>query len=155
MPTGSSLLDRVLTETIACQNPVSPQSQARNQSAHQPFGPNIPGPEGSYPTTDAAMDAIAQLGDMVRAADPVVKGSVSRDHARMEASRTIGDRLEDLIREPNAQVRWRAFRDDLKNRLKGAAEDLVHYVPVWLFLDQSCPAFSIGPVKFIERDDWL
>jgi hypothetical protein len=155
MATAIELLDKVLSETRACQDRTSPQYQARSEGRYAPLGANIPCKDGHYPTTDDAMSAIAEIADRVRENDSVLLRAISRDTARVEASRAIGEILNDLYAEPNARARWVMVRTSLKARLETLREDLVHYVPVWLFRNQVSPSFSIGPVRFILRAEWL
>lgn len=155
MATYSDLLATIVSETLACRDPATQQSKGRGQSRYAPFGPHIPGENGSYRTTDAAMSAIAEVADRFRANDLMISHAHGRDAVRMEASRTLGELLPALAAEPNATLHWPMVRDRLRTRLRHIIQDVVHYLPVWLFLAQDCPAFSIGPVRFIERKDWL
>ncbi|MFE8872274.1 hypothetical protein ACE4RV_03645 [Acetobacter persici] len=155
MATVIELLDKVLSETRACQDRTSPQYQARNKGRYAPFGANIPCKDGHYPTTDDAMSAIAEIADTVRQNDSTLLRAISRDTARKEAAHAIGEILNDLCAEPNPRTRWVMVRKSLKARLNKLPEYLVHYVPVWLFRNQVSPSFSIGPVRFIQRSDWI
>ena len=156
MPTYSDLVATILTETLACQDPGTPQSKTRDQSRYGPFGPHIPGDSGIYPTTDAAMEALADLADRYRGNDPALSRSVSRDALWMLASRVVGELLNELAREHDATKHWLPMvRDRMRARVQDIIQDIVHYVPVWLFLGQECAPFDIGPVRFIERKDWL
>jgi hypothetical protein len=145
MATYAELVDRVISETMACQDPSTPQFKGRSHELYPPFGPHIAGGGGSYPTTDAAMSAIAELADRVRDNDPVLSRGTARDTVRLEASRAIGELLPELIAVADENQRWILVRVRLKARLQHLGQDIMHYVPVWLFLNQACPAFSIRP----------
>jgi hypothetical protein len=41
------------------------------------------------------------------------------------------------------------------DRLTRRKIGLVHYFPVWLFLDEQVPDFDIGPVRFCSRESWI
>lgn len=151
----SDIVATILAQTLACQNPTSPESESRRHSRYQPFGPYIPGESGSYPTTDVAMEALAELADRFRENDPALRSAIGRDPMRLLTSRVIGELLSNLIHEPDAKQHWPMIRSCLSARVNNIGENTVHYIPVWLFLDQDCPAFSIGPVRFIERNNWL
>jgi Apea-like HEPN len=155
MATYPDLLDNAFTETLACQDPSTAQSKGRHEGRYGPLGPYIPGEGGSYPTTDAAFNAIAELADGIRDNDSALLRATSRDTVRSEASRVIGELLPQLLMEGDRRRRWVMVRDRLKTRLLHLRQDLMHYVPVWLFLDQVCPSFSIGPVRFVQRENWL
>ncbi|MBI0539128.1 hypothetical protein D9599_26680 [Roseomonas sp. KE2513] len=47
------------------------------------------------------------------------------------------------------------IREHLMSQARSIGQSITHYVPVWLFLAQDCAPFSIGPVRFIRREDWL
>lgn len=155
MATNSDLIDTILSQTLACQDPTSPESKSRQNSRYQPLGPYIPGESGSYPTTDTAMEAVAELADRFRDNDANLRLAIGRDPMRLLASRVIGEILPELIHERDKTQHWPMIRSRLSARVKNIGEDIVHYIPVWLFLDQYCLPFNIGPVRFIERKDWL
>lgn len=155
MATNSDLIDTILSQTLACQDPTSPESKSRQNSRYQPLGPYIPGESGSYPTTDTAMEAVAELADRFRDNAANLRLAIGRDPMRLLASRVIGEILPELIHERDKTQHWPMIRSRLSARVKNIGEDIVHYIPVWLFLDQDCPPFKIGPVRFIERKDWL
>ena len=121
----------------------------------RPFGPSIPAGDsvGSYRSSQAAMAALAQLADGVLANDPELRRAVSDDAARLEASRTLGELLPELGTDEAAD--WTKFRARLLERLRRRAMRLTHYLPVWIFDPNGVPAFAVGPVRFIARDDWL
>ena len=155
MTTYPDLVATILSETLACQDPSTPQSRGRTSGQYRPFGPFIPGESGGYPTTDAAMAALADIADRFRTNDQAILLAVNRDACRMMTSKVIGELLPDIAAEPDAAKHWLMIRDKLRETLRNVGRDVVHYVPVWLFLGQVCAPFSIGPVRFIERKDWL
>lgn len=101
------------------------------------------------------MEALAELADRFRENDPALRSAIGRDPMRLLTSRVIGELLSNLIHEPDAKQHWPMIRSCLSARVNNIGENIVHYIPVWLFIDQDCPAFSIGPVRFIERNNWL
>jgi hypothetical protein len=119
---------------------------------YQPLGPFL---SGGYPTTDAALDAVAQIADRYRGNDQALKATATRDQWRLTVSHAIGANLNDLLIETDSAERWSILRENLKARAAKIALDLVHYVPVWLFVGQEFEPFSIGPVTFVSRDEWL
>lgn len=145
----------VLDDTIACQSPKSPESQARRQSQYGPLGAHIPGRDGSYPTTDQAMEALAELADRVRGNDSSLRLAIGRDSMRLLASQVIGELLDQLIQEPDRTQHWPIIRSLLLPKARKLGQNMMHYVPVWLFLGQECQMFDIGSVRFSERKDWM
>jgi hypothetical protein len=81
--------------------------------------------------------------------------AVSRDSLRLSASRVAGELLPELAAEPDVTKHWPLFRERLREFTQNLRQDITHYVPVWLFLDQECPSFEIGPVRFVKREAWL
>ena len=155
MPTNADLVATILPQTLACQDPKAPESKSRLQSHYVPFGPHILSERGGYPTTDMAMNALAELSDRVRANDSELRSMVDRDQMRLLTSRTVGGLLPELIQEPDHSKHWPMIRTHLITSARALGQNAVHYIPAWLFLDQACTSFSIGPVRFIERKDWL
>jgi hypothetical protein len=155
MPTFPDLIAKILNETLACQDLTSPEAKGRVNGRYAPFGPHIPGESGGYPTTDAAMEALADLADRFRANDASLSHAVSRDALQIMASRVMGELLPKLTCEPNSNEHWPMVRDRLRVVLQDVGQDLVQYVPVWLFRGQESAPFSIGPVRFIKRKDWI
>ncbi|MBB4279348.1 hypothetical protein GGE12_007162 [Rhizobium mongolense] len=94
-------------------------------------------------------------------------GFVSRKRSRAEAvGRTRRDAQDDfrgfreLLARANTRTGSRRKMENdcqarLLNRAQTSGRDLVHYIPVWLFVGQQCEPFEIGPVKFVQRIDWL
>lgn len=152
MPSYAYFLDKVLNETLACQDPTSAEYASRSHGNYQPLGPFL---GGGYPTTDAALDAVCQIADRYRGNDQKLGLSGTRDQWRMTVSHAIGANLNDLLRETDASNRWPILRDDLQTRAARLALDLMHYHPVWLFVGQELEPFSIGPVTFMSREGWL
>ena len=74
---------------------------------------------------------------------------------RLLASRVFGEMLDQLVQEADHAKHWPLIRAVLFPRAQLLQQDVMQYVPVWLFLGQTCQAFEIGPVRFIERKDWL
>lgn len=155
MTTYHDLVATILTETLACQDPSTPQSRNRTSSQYGPFGPFIPGETGSFPTTDAAITALTDMADRFRENDQALLLAVSRDACWMMTSKVIGELLPDIAAEPDNTKHWSMIRDKLRETLRNVGQDIVHYVPVWLFLGQVCAQFAIGPVRIIERKDWF
>lgn len=152
MPSYADLLDTVLKDTLACQDPTSAESASRSHGNYQPLGPFL---GRGYPTTDAALDAVCQIADRYRDNDRALELSETRDQWRLTVSHAIGANLNELLRETDASSRWPMLRDDLQTRAAQLALDLVHYHPVWLFVGQEHEPFPIGPVMFMSRDQWL
>ena len=155
MPTFADRVETILEETIACQDPKTSQAKSRTSGHYRPFGPHIPAEAGSYPTTDAAMNAIAELADEFKSNNVDLCKAVGRDELRLIVSRVFGNILPELNNESDKSQLWPMVDTCLRETLKDLSEDIVHYVPVWIFLGQECGPFSIGPVKFIERKDWM
>lgn len=155
MPAVRELISIVLKETVACRDPTTPEARSRINSQYAPFGAYIPGENGSYPTTDAAMNALAQIADNFRANNHLVGRTIGRDKLRAITSQVIGRLLPELQNEQDTSKHWPLVRLNITEALQAVPSDLIHYVPVWLFLRQECRPFSIGPVQFIERKDWL
>lgn len=150
MPSYANLLAVALDDTLACQDPASAESRSR-AGAYPPLGPFL---SGGYPTTAAALDAVAHIADRYRENDVGLSIGATRDEWRMAVSRVMGERLNELLHEPDARTRWNMLRTHLKERAALLMLDLVHHVPVWLFVGQELEPFSIGPVTFLLRDRW-
>lgn len=156
MTTNVELLAVALRETIACQDPGSPEFVGRSNSPYAPFGPFLsPGPGGGQcATTDLAMDAIARLADSVRDCDPTLRRAMARGSVRREALNAFSELWPALASETEGRARWRRLRSRLLERLAGLGVDLMHYIPVWLFVGQDCDPVEVGPVRFVRREDW-
>ena len=72
----------------------------------------------------------------------------------MQAAKTLGELLPSFAKGTTGDE-WIQYRSRLKERLRDNRQCITHYMPVWLFLRQEVPGFSIGPVSFMERDAWL
>ncbi|HEX5185054.1 MAG TPA: hypothetical protein VFW19_18090 [Allosphingosinicella sp.] len=151
MPSYSDLLTKVLDDTLACQDMTSAEYASRARGQYQPLGPFL---GRGYPTTDAALDAVCQIADRFRQNDRTLEVSATRDHWRITVSHAIGANLDDLLRETDPSARWSLLREDLQERAANLGLDVVHYIPVWLFVGQELGAFSIGPVRFVPREEW-
>ena len=154
MAKNADLVAVIVDETLACQNLASPQSKQRRGGRYAPLGPYINGPTGSFPTTDLAMDRLAELADRYRQNDPALLNFSSRDTMRELASNAVGGVLQELAHEPDRAKHWPLIRDMLRELVAQSFRDIMHYVPVWLFTDSQCDAFAIGPVRFLPRNDW-
>lgn len=156
MPSFTELLDKILDETLKCQDLKSKESTGRSSSHYGPMGAFITDVSvGAYPTTDAAMSTLAELADLVAANDVEFGRTHSRDAVRKEIAHVVASSLQVLAKEDDAKKRWKIVREDLKQRLKSQPVEIMHYFPVWLFVGQVCSSFSIGPIKFVQREEWL
>ena len=155
MSSNANLVATVLSETLACQDPASTASQGRRNGRYAPLGPHIPNGSGGYPTTDTAMDALAELADRYRENNPALKVVFARDPMRLLVSQIFGEVLPEIAQEQDSTKHWPMIRKQLTSRVPVFLQDINHYVPVWLFLNQECMPFSIGPVQFVGRKDWL
>ncbi len=151
MTSYAALLQSVMDDTLACQDESSPEFASRRSGAYPPLGGFI---EGGYPTTDAALDAVAQIADRFRKNDPALERAVSRDEWRMAVSHCLGRNLDDLLREPDLRARWTALRADLQRSAAALGLDLMHHVPAWVFIGQEAAPFVVGPVEFVPRTAW-
>lgn len=151
MPSYSNLLDKVLADTLACQDDTTPEYISRAKGNYPPLGAFL---QGGYPTTDGALDAVCEIADRFRVNDKSIELAVTRDQWRDTVSKAIGAKLDALRQEKSAKERWRILREDLKEKAGNIGLDLAHYTPVWLFVGQELKSFSIGPVNFIPRENW-
>lgn len=147
----SSLLDKVMADTFACQDETTPEYASRAAGRYPPLGPFL---GRGYPTTDAALDAVCEIADRFRTNDKSLELSATRDSWRMTLSNAIGANIDALVRESDAKARWTMLRDDLKEIAGNVEVDLVLYTPVWLFVGQELEPFSIGPMRFFPRRAW-
>ena len=92
--------------------------------------------------------------DRLRVNDKSIELTVTRDQWRITVSKAIGANLNALRHEANAKERWSILRNDFREIAGNVGLDLVHYTPVWLFVDQQLKPFSIGPVRFFPRENW-
>lgn len=154
MPNYRDLLAVVVDETMACQDPESPESLQRFEGEYAPLGPSIIGPAGGFPTTDRAMDALAEIADRFRGNDKNLNRISSQTAIRRLTSQAVGDVLQDIVREADAGERWWLVRKRMQERASELPRDLMHYIPAWIFVRQACDPFSIGPVRMVPRPLW-
>ena len=156
MATLSELLGEAVQQTLRLQDKDSEEYRAWLTDPTSPFSLMVPaaGNSGSYPTTAEAMSALATIADTVLANDAELQRTISRDTARMEAARTLGELLPTFAQGTTGNE-WSEFRSLMKERLRNHRSRFTHYMPVWLFLRQEAPAFSIGPISFMRREGWL
>jgi hypothetical protein len=81
---------------------------------------------GSYPTTDNAMSALAELADLVACNDAELGRTHSRDAVRKDAAHVIASSLQILAKEDDAKKRWKMVRDELKQRLEKQPTEILH-----------------------------
>ncbi len=155
MATNHELVALILEQTLACQDQNSAESKSRRHGQYRPLGPHIPGDHGSYPTTDAAMNALAELADRLRENTSDVALSINRDRMRMLTSEVFGLSLLELSREADRRNRWPLLRTRVLDAARASGKEIMHYVPVWLFIGQECRPVVIGPVELSQRKDWL
>ena len=147
----SNLLDKVLVDTLACQDKTTPEYASRFTGHYLPLGAFL---GQVHPTTDAALDAVCEIADRFRVNDKSIELAVTRDQWRMAVSKATGLKLDALLQTADAKERWSILRDYLKEIAGKVGTDLVHYTPVWLFVGQELEPFSIGPVRFFPRANW-
>lgn len=121
------------------------------------FPPLIPADgETHYRTTPTAIRVLNEIADRIRENDPEIKKAVSDSTCRSAALFTFGQLLPTYM-AGKAEDNYQLFRDCYDKRLKAERVTLTQYFPTWVFRqDQEIiEPFSVGPVRFMTRSDWL
>lgn len=157
MKTNVERLTVALEETIRLQ---VPDSEEYKTWLHGPreslLPPSLPRTDGSYyPTTDRAVRCIAEIVDDLLSNDKALGLSVSKDTAFQQAIRALGDNLFEIFEQADARAQWKTYRTKIRDLLSRTVASRTVYLPVWLFVRQEYEAFSVGPVQFVDRQNWL
>ncbi len=152
MPDFKKLLRTAVAETLAMQR--RPFDDWRREG--RLLAPSIMGlaAEGSYRTSRAGIEALAELAEGFRRVDKARARSVSEKSAFLAANITLGEMLPSLGRDSERKD-WVKFREALRARLEAGRTCLMHYLPAWLFVRQDAVPFDVGPVRFLPRQDWF
>ena len=127
---------------------------------------------GEYRATQAGVDAAHQLTDLVWKGREDYRQTIDRAAFRRLSFSAIGQAIQDastrLLKEvgdANGSVELdsalcQELAADFGNILDRLAEeiriDVDQHIPCTLFHeDQQVPAFSVGPVEFLPRADWI
>lgn len=127
----------------------------------------IPVSSGShYPVTQVGIDAAHALSEQVWKSRADIRQTIFRKNYDRLAFTAIGDaianspsRLTDDD-DPTGEEFYSAvagdFEDNLNALANNARGDVDRHIPCHLFdSDQAVPGFSVGPVEFLPRAEWL
>lgn len=126
---------------------------------------------GRYQVTQAGMGAALQLTEQLWTARGDLRQTIGRERFNQLSFTAIGDTVlnsrdhlpTDASTEgsdPATEAFYLALSGDYVDRLNRLADqarlDLDRHIPCDLFhADQAVPAFSIGPVAFLPRAEWI
>lgn len=115
------------------------------------------GQRGQVFTTSEGLSAIASIAEAWRTADPVRKARIDADRMRQIGHSEFGAMLDENDRRVRTDYAdaVREYKQRLERRLDQVARDVEHYFACRVFERDDLPAFSVGPVRFLQRHDWL
>lgn len=152
-------MDTILSETVRVSK-LSVQELRAELPAGWIIPPMIPIGSRTIWTSAQAMDAINKLSETYRR-QWAKKYTVSRDSFQSCMMHAIGEMIVEIRSVPQNQANWlqhaiNILDGSLRKRLSNTAIDLTEIVSCDVFdEDQQAPAFSIGPVNFVPRLEWL
>jgi hypothetical protein len=124
----------------------------------RPFFPMISTGGGTtVMTTEAGIEAIAEIGEGWRIADKDRKARIEASRMRQVAVSEFGRMLADNNMEfwPDVITALQDFKVRLDLRLKQIARDVEHYFPCCVLESSAAPSFEVGAIRFMRRDEWL
>lgn len=128
---------------------------------------------GQYRVTQVGVDAATKLSQQSWKSREALRQTIDRDAFMRISFQAIGDTLHDcqgrLPEVPDgtnpedvalADDFFAGLADDYEARLQmlalGVSVDVDRHIPCHLFhADQAVPAFTVGPVQFMPREEWL
>jgi hypothetical protein len=115
------------------------------------------GRRGHVYTTTEGLSAIADIAEAWRTVDPMRKARINADRMRQIGISEFGAMLDEngmRLRADHADA-VREYKQRLERRLDQVARDVEHYFACRVFERDGLPAFDVGPVRFLQRGDWL
>lgn len=119
--------------------------------------PTIPlGDGGNVLTTQLGLDSLHEFGRRWRRESEKFKAAIGEKEAAQLTVRVVGEILagvgtDDYSGNPSIKA---VLKDRLRERLEAITGSLSHYFPLQVF-DANLPSFSVGPVIFLVRLEWL
>ncbi|WP_316159387.1 HEPN domain-containing protein [Bradyrhizobium sp. SZCCHNRI3042] len=158
MSAGSDTYETLLEEAtkgLAEAQRVIKEEPAKWRAANPFLAPTIPVKDGSHFITKEGLAALHQLGCKWHDNDSAVKASISRKAAAQLAVQAFGNLIDAAQTLPGTALVKTEFLRLLQERLDRQTKREFFYFPVRLFEQDDVPSFSIGPVHFYRRHDWL
>jgi hypothetical protein len=115
----------------------------------------IPGKDGSREITKDGIAALHRLGRKWHENDAAVKLAISRSAAQELSVLAFGNLIDVSSTLPGTALIKDEFLRLMHERLDKQTRRTYFYFPVRLFEQQDVPTFSIGPVYFYRRLDWI
>lgn len=115
------------------------------------------GQRGHVYTTSEGLAAIASIAEAWRTADIKRKARIDADRMRQIGYSEFGAMLDEngrRVRTDHADA-LREYKERLQRRLDQVARDVEHYFACRVFERDGLPVFDVGPVRFLQRGDWL
>lgn len=115
------------------------------------------GRRGHVYTTSEGLSAIAEIAEAWRTVNPKRKARIDADRMRQIGYSEFGAMLDENGRRirTDAVDAVREYKERLARRLDQVARDVEHYFACRVFERDGLPAFNVGPVRFLQRQDWL
>lgn len=170
-PAGK-LMETIVEDVITAKSMTFAQWHALSANPLVPLA--IPGSQGGeYRVTQVGVDAAHLLSQQSWKSREALRQTIDREAFMKLSFQAIGDTLRDcqsrLPTVPDVQNEhdvllgddfYAVLADDYQARLQqlaaSASPDVDRHIPCHLFhSDQAVPAFSVGPVRFLPRAEWL
>jgi hypothetical protein len=164
-PAIEPLIEKIMTECVRVAR-LSFQEQMAELKPGVPFPPTIPVGPGQLDTSSEGFEAIGKLSALYKLEPPEVRARVSRDTYAKVVLYAVGDSImwikdqtktkSKVDEEPWVEPMAAQFKEQLASRLAGVKRDQTQIVPCHIFdSDQNAPSFTVGPISFYTRPDWL
>jgi hypothetical protein len=155
---GSDTYEALLEEAtrgLSEAQRISKEEPAKWQSSYSLLPPMIPVKGGSQIITKEGAAALHQLGRKWHENDSGVKASISRRAAEQLAVQAFGNLVDTADVRPGTALVKSEFLRLMQERLDRQTKREYFYFPVRLFDQADVPSFSVGPVHFFRRNNWL
>ncbi|WP_234686088.1 hypothetical protein [Bradyrhizobium monzae] len=134
---------------------MSKEEPAKWRASYPLLPPMIQVQGGAMIITKEGVGALHQLGRMWHQNDSGVKASISRRAAGQLAVAAFGNLVDTAGTLPGTASVKVEFLRLMQELLDKQTKREYFYFPVRLFDQEDVPSFSLGPVHFYRRHDWL
>lgn len=130
--------------------------QLRQWMTEQPFlPPTLPGGRGMRFITDKGLMAVRELGQKWLAEHPALSGVLTPNAAENMMARVISELLDDAKNLPDeTDIKVELYRR-LNEKIEESTIREHFYFPACVFEQSDVDTFTIGPINFYRREDWL